>query len=82
MSNTNQVEVTERPNSHVEAQYYNKALGLIAEIVDGGFGEYLVEFFKLGRSGEYVKVMKSDRVSNLGSAAVVARRYATSGDIL
>jgi len=76
------IEVIDKPNQHVETQYYNKSKQLIAEIAASGFSEYRIDFFKMGSGGEYVKLMKSERVTNLGSAAVIARRYVEFGVVL
>lgn len=80
MKMTNQVQVIDKPNKSVEVQFYNKAMGLISEVMDHGHGVYLVEFFKLGSRGEYHKLMKSER-TNYGSACVIARRYVETGSL-
>ncbi len=75
---SNAIQIISKPNAHTETQVYNKAAQRIAEIMDLN-GEYLVEYFKMGNAGQYVREMLTYRTETYACAFLAAKAYAVGG---
>ena len=75
----NKIQILDKPNSHVETQVYNKEEKRISKIMALD-GKYLVEFFKMGSGGQYVREMPTYNSETYACAFMAAKKYALTGE--